>query len=436
MDVMTLKTQASELRKAGKFAEALPLYETLWTQHREDCSEWDCWGYAWCLRKTGRSSEALQVCRDAYKDYPDFPKLRSLYGWCIYDLYIKRDDSEIQQDEANFFKAANAIVQLTRNEAYSPYTLTVFKVLDYLKSRPAYPAVRILEWTDKLRPEELSSEPSPFTDKEGKSREYASDREKWYSYRTKALFKLGRYEECIQVAEEALASITKFHHDNDIWFRSRIALSRAKLGDPESAIAEMESLLARKKDWFIHREIAQLLLGMGRTDEALNRGIEALLAPGPSDLGFKWELFLLMGRIFQEKGDLERARKHILLAVKVRQAEDWRIPQELSEAVAELGVDMADQVSAEDLHRELRQEWKAMKLSQMPHAQGVITNLVGEGKAGFIRGDNGQDYYFKVQSFRGPRDRLAPGLRVQFYVEKSADPSKRDNAVFIEEIGD
>ena len=433
-DIAQLKQQASALRKQRKYQEALPLYEKLWQEQRDQCNEWDGWGYAQTLRKLGRSQDALDVCRETYPLKPDFDYVRNLYAWCIYDLEIKRDDSDIANSQGRFLEAADAILKLVEPGQYSPYARTLFRVIDYWRSRLSNSGDRILEWCDRTSPDQLSNVPQYGPDGKGKTVEYASDREKWYSYRCGALYDAGRFEDCIHCAQEALSQFEKLHHDNDVWFKWRIALSRAELGDQETAISELKGLLSRKRDWFMHHRIATYYLDLGQTDEALEHAIEALLGPGPSDLGFKWELFLLTGRILQARSEMEDARKHVLLAAKVRQEQEWKIPPELTEAASEMDVDLGTDVSARKLHQELKPYWRSLKVADMPEGQGEIKNMLSHGGAGFIRGDDGEDYYFSTKWFEGPSDLLEPGQRVSFQVEENPDPNKCDMAKFVKPL--
>jgi tetratricopeptide (TPR) repeat protein len=428
------KQRASGLRKARKYEEAAELYRTLWGEHRDLCDEWDGWAYAFSLRKLGRSGEALEVCRQALSMNPGLDHLTGLTGWCLYDVEIKRTDPEIQQNEGRFLQAAEEILQLGQPGQYSAHARTLFRVIDYYRLKPNVPTAKILEWCDRLEPEQLSNTPGQGPDGKGKIVAYASDREKWYAFRSRALLDLGRFDECIAFSQKALAAFSQFHHDNDIWFRWRIALSKAGMGDRETAIAELEGLLSRKQDWFIHHRIAQYLLELGRTDEALERAIEAVLAPGPADLGFKWELFLLMGRIHQARGEMEEARRHVLLAGRVRQEQEWKIPAELSHAVSELGVDMSEQVSTRELHEQLRAKWQLHKTAALPQGKGKIKTILSAGDAGFIQGDDGQDYYFKTSWFQGPKHLLQQGQRVAFSIERNPNPDKRDMAKYVKPL--
>ena len=107
------------------------------------------------------------------------------------------------------------------------------------------------------------------------------------------------------------------------------------------------------------------------------------------------------------------------------------MPVALSKAVQEFDVDINGDESAKNLHRELKRYWESSKLADMPQGQGEITNTLSHGRAGFIRGDDGKDYYFKTKSFQGARHLLEYGQRVGFRIEKNPDPSQRDIAVYV-----
>ena len=235
-----LREEGQTLREQKQFAQALVPYQRLWEEFRDDCSDWDVWGYAHCLRKAGRSAEGLDICREAYRQWPDFEPMRNVYGWSIYDLEIKgKHDDEIAQNEGQFLKAANAICDLTEPGQYSPYVRAVMRVTKYLGSRPGNHSERLLSWGDRLRPDQLSLETGVGKDDKGRVVELASDREKWYADRTKALLVCGRYEICLDLGAQALADVPKFHYNNDIWIQWRMALSEAQLGETTVAIGHL-----------------------------------------------------------------------------------------------------------------------------------------------------------------------------------------------------
>lgn len=432
MQVSQMRDQAQNLRKSKQYDQALALYEVLWREHRDACDKWDGWGYAYCLRKLGRTAEAVDVSREVYEANLDFEYIKNVYGWSLYDLEISKSTEEIAQNVTPFFRTVNAILEISDPyDRYSPYVRTVMKVIDYFNDRATYSAEHILNWTEKLKPDMLSLETSSGKTSEGRVVEYPSDRERWYAWRSKALYEGGRYEECVALSDAALQAIPRFHFSNDVWIRWRRALAKGQMGDREAAIADLDAVLQDKHDWFLKRDMARLLYEEGRLEEALEYAAQAALDPG--DLEYKWELFLLMGQILNRMSNLEEARKHVLLAAALREEHEWKATEELEAMLAELDVD-APGASSRELRRELASFWRELKFSQMPQMTGRINNLVGNGNAAFIRGDDGNDYYFKVRSFRGPRNRVQPGVPVRFRVQANPDPNKRDIALDIVEV--
>ena len=198
-DFRTLKEQAETLRRDKQFGPALAAFDELLNLYPDQATERERWGKAFCLRALGRQREALDLCREVYRTHPEFVPNRNLYGWCVYDLEIKPLREGEPADIKTFYRAAEAITQLTLQEVYSPYERTVFEVLRYLKDRQTYPADEVLAWCDKLDPDKLATEARKYTSRDGQERVEASPLEQWYSQRTKALEHLRRWEELIVV---------------------------------------------------------------------------------------------------------------------------------------------------------------------------------------------------------------------------------------------
>lgn len=423
-EIQKIKREASELRKQCRYSEAIKLYNDLWTNHRDSCKEWEGWGYATCLRKLGNSEEALEICRTIYQNNPEFEAGKKLYAWCIYDIEIKKDNEHIKKDEKKFFKAANAIQDLTSQDQYSPQAKTIFRVIDYLiQTKKIYPAEAVIGWLDRLDMKSLSDEVYQFIGGDGKQREVQSEREKWYAIKTKALEKLGRHKECIEICKEALETILKFHYHNDVWFKRRIALSKANLGDKQNAAEELEKILQRKKEWFIQHEIATIYYELGNNKKALNYAIDAALNFGKNEN--KWELFFLMAQILIAQGRIDDAKEHFIFAAKVRVEQEWKIPEKLEKMLTEYKIDISTSKKRSELLKKLRLLWEAEKYSSLPSMDGTVKTILKNGKAGFISGENGKDYYFKTNSFRGNKKRLERGLKVSFIIEDSFDKKKK-----------
>lgn len=191
--VQEIRQKAQTFRKQKRYSEAVDLYQALWTEHRDKCNEWEGWGYATCLRKLGKPEAALEICRTVYQIKPEFKVGKNLYAWCIYDIEIKKDNETIRNNEKNFFRAVNAILNITVQDEYSPYSKTILRVVDYLsKTKVSFPADDIFGWLEKLDENVLSKEPFIIEDIDDKQKEIPSEKEKCYSIKAKALEKLER----------------------------------------------------------------------------------------------------------------------------------------------------------------------------------------------------------------------------------------------------
>jgi len=424
-DFFEIKQKATALRKHKDYEKAIEFYKEMEKSFSSLCNEWDLWGHAYCLKKLERYSEALEVCRKFYRMNRDFVQGNNLYAWCIYHLEVRKEAEKIENEE-NFLKAAGAIVNLCKDDKYSeytPYKSTVFRVLDYLKSKPVFPAKEVMKWTDLLEPEKLPSDCYSCKNKKGKNIRLPSFKEKWYLVRTDALEEMKNYSECMELCREALSSIPSKDFLHSIWIKRRIALCKWRTGNMEEASLELKEILSIKREWYIQHEIAEILYDSGKIEEAMEYAAEGMVNRGEPEK--KWKLFMLAGIILKTQGKVDFAKKHILFSFKLREEKGWKIPEKLEKLIRELEMDTSSGPSAEELHKELKSYWKGLKSSDLPLYKGTVKRIFANGTSGFIAGDNGKDYYFKVISFKGKEERLEEGLKVRFHAVKSFDRKKQ-----------
>ena len=413
MDTAHQPNEANALRKAHKYQQAIPLYQTLWDGDKKD--PWDGWGYAFCLRKTGKLSEALDVCREVYRLSPTLDVNRSLYAWCVYDLEIKTDEVH---NPGRFLKAANGITQLTeQKDKYAPYTYTVFKVCKHLLQRNH--AEDALEWLDRFDVNHLSDEVSTFKVDGGKERQMPSDLQTYYNLRSKALYKDERYAQCRACVREALEAVPDFVNDGDFWLRRLDALSQAAEGDVAPAYEVLETLLHRKHDWFLQNDLALLAHQLGRKKEAWAHLIQAMLDRAPLEL--RVNVFDLASAWLEEEGRPEDARPHLELVLAIRQAQGWPVKADLQERADALGCEASVQ-DPEQLNRGLRKTWQQWRDKMEPRQRGVIEKLLGSGESGFLRAEDGSSYFFRTKSLRGLE--AEEGRKVTFRSEPGFDKKK------------
>ncbi|MDQ3022326.1 MAG: hypothetical protein M3R36_17415 [Bacteroidota bacterium] len=248
--IKELIKDADDFRKNNNFDKAIEIYSYLWNEKRNECDKNVGWRFAYCYRKTEKPDDALKVIKEVYKLTDKDKVVNSEYSRILYDKFLK---VEVINDEQNFLKVADCITKLCQQEntVYCIYTHSIFKVLKFYKSKSLFNENAFLDWTSKLNPHLLSTLCNSQPDNLGITREYASKKEEYYMYRTKALFRKKLYQECKSLCIEALKQIEKLHYDNEIWFRRRQLLSEYNLAeDKNKFIKEYKEILIKKNEWY------------------------------------------------------------------------------------------------------------------------------------------------------------------------------------------
>lgn len=414
-----IKLEANKLRKEGKYEQALALYKQCWDAFRDECNEWESWGYAYCLQKLKRYNEALELCRESYKKNPEFAQNRNLYAWSIYYTEVKKEKIV---DKPLLEKAATGILKLSSQEdKYSPYVATVFKVLSAYKE-PFSPS-KIIEWCEKLNPDLLDEETFSFENEKGKEMELASKREDYYAMLTQALFDSEKYPECIELCNKGLNQISKFHYSNDIWFKRRIALSYFKLKEYELSLSILTEILKKKKEWFVEKEIAEVHLAMGNTELGTQFAIDAALSPG--DFDKKINLYNIIAEILISLSKKQEALEHYILIFSIKKEFEQRITPALETKIKELGGDISNPPQARQQFNKCKNIWSSLKFGDQKETNGKIDKMLPNGKSGFVKADtDGQSYFFGIHNFKGKKDLVKVGQEVKFFIEDSFDKAK------------
>jgi tetratricopeptide (TPR) repeat protein len=326
-------------------------------------------------------------------------------------------------DEDRFLKAGMGIMKISRqNDQYSPYTLAVFKILNYLSEKPNYPADKIAEWTEKLNPEQLDATPFAFTDKDGNLKEIASKKEQYYMWRTKALLEKGLFDECLKTCQKALDEFEKLHYGNEIWFAWRIALCYEGLEKSDIALEKLIALLNKKKEWFIQKEIAGIYFLRNDLKHALKYAVDSALNSDNSDK--KLSLYKLLAGILKGKNQIEEARKHIEWVYHTKRLNDHRIDDETRKLVDIFQIDITKNVDMKELKNDLKNIWEKLKYDSQEQFSGVIKSILPNGKAGFVETEGKKSYYFQFRDFKGSHNLIVLGQKVTFFLEEGFDVKK------------
>lgn len=352
------------------------------------------------------------------------------YGWLLWSKY-KAENSNLNNSEEQTYSfdeeeeenTQDNNIHHTKNELIenieiliplllninSDFSKTLIShlfsvVLKTEKNKPSPNWKLVNEFCNHFDPKQLSRNCSTIQiERKGqlKPMELASDLENWYAYKTKALLKIGGWQECLEIAKKALDELNNFHYSNDVWFSRRVALSKKKLGNTEDTIKELEAILRNKNEWFIQKELAELYFEKEDIDRAFKFSIDAINNFGP--LEFKIDLLYLMGKIHQAKGDPETALKHFYLSSIIRNSNGWKIPQKLSTELQQYENTEKDKINLKNLESELKGYWKSLiQKKHIPNEsrnqQGTILRVLHDnerGKDGFLKCNN-KEYYFSL----------------------------------------
>lgn len=361
------------------------------------------------LYKDKNYEEALSIYEKHYSENPEVLNRwdKIFYSWSLYQMYVK--DAE---DEDKLFESAELVTELITQDDLNErpvcaYTMTVFKVLDYLYAENDY--YSLLAWLDKINPELLDEKRY-----DSGERVYRSRKEKYYDYATKAYFECDEFEKCIETSNEALSALSEFTNGSDVWYNWRIAKSYRELSENAEALKYLEKVAKVKKDWFVSKEIAENYHVLGDDEKAMDYIGAAVMTNDPMTI--KVNLYYLAYDVLKES-DPELAKRHAELFYAIKSENDSRIPDEIEE----LDID-GDSLDKRSIEHELKDYWSEYKFKDQELQYGTITKIFEHGKSGFITSDSGESVYFNAFEYKGGS--MNVGEYVSFYTEKSFDKSK------------
>jgi tetratricopeptide (TPR) repeat protein len=430
------RERAKELYDEDHFALALPLYEEICRSPQ--ATGWDVHFMAKCLSKLERYAEALDCCRRAWKMFsePRPDAVKNLCGWCVYHCDLKplvttdsEDFDEFESDHPaedaqtdriqRATKAASSICEVTTQGNFSPFAKGVLTVAKILKRIDRWPQVE--EWTARLDPAMLSRDPwtPPRRDNGGTVREIASDLETSYGYRTKALLKVRRYAECVELCQLYECSGLKSHYDWDVWVPYYRAQALRELNRRQEAHSTIDGVIRKKRAPSVFRLKASLLLDDGDKEAAWRVALDGALELHESKNDP--ELVLMLARLAKDRGELDAARGQFELILSNRSSQDWKIPEQLRVEAENAGVVLSGPETVQQTERrfrEMRRWWWKELASSDTRTSGSIERVTDH--SGFVRTAEGDSLYFNSRDFKDAR----PGMPVDFWVRESSDFKK------------
>lgn len=409
-----------ELRKQGRFAEAIQIYEE---QTRVNPSAFNFRWLINCHRKAGNPEKAKELCAFALRKYPEEKFLKSEMAWIIYDLEIKT--SKEGHDFKTLVEASKKAIDFDpQNNLLLKLVGQAVMKLGKQATNPSWKT--IAEFALKIDPEALSTERRESST--GKL--YMSEREEWYVNTVKALLESNDFEGVLQLASKGLKD---FPRQTDL---SRyIGQTQFRAGDLDEAERTYDLLLTYPRiQWYAISEAASIKAKKGKIDRACQLFYQALQT-GNEDQFMIGTMEELAG-VLIDQGKLLEAQLNLAFARKIREDLQWRIPPTLSaleervqQQARNEGVGLSEPPNLlKDLKRACSETWKKGETEGLDYQRGKVGDVFPERKFSFIKPEgNSESVFVLVKDL--PRDCQQWGADVEFVSEKSFDAKKNKESV-------
>lgn len=403
-----------DLHAAREYKEIASIWNIC--ECHDEFNEWDflyCLNAFWGLKEY---EKCLVVYKECHKKFPECTMLDNIMGWSLYHIKIKTFDFEIG-DSSEILKQIDYILEHCDDSQYSPR----WRVIDYITK--AISKGKIGEERDyalaekylhQINPEMLSKKENQMNT----GRPLPSDYESWYSRMTKSLLEQKKYAECIDCCDKALASIEKFHSNNNIWFRYRKAVSLRGIGrETEGTKIINQALLGRFSHWCLFEYLYDNAVSANDTESAMIYAAKCALADSEHKMRV---LFYQKYAEYLEKignSKISMLLRHLIIVI--RQEEGWREKSYFADWNI---TDDVKQMSKEELLKELNSFWRS--LAESDKTSGRITSIISGGVAGFVEDKNGNSYYFNARDFKSNKSKMIIGENVKFDLVDGFDKKK------------
>ena len=407
--------------------EALKLYQELWETYPEHFNAWDAFYTVKAMRaaKTPNLAWASELA-EKFKG----ERVGNMYGWLIFDRCIKgKNRTEILANE-KLIQCLTILApqkNLKEDGAFPcPTTISILKLCD-AHAENLFNARKINELLSGLDYNILSNNSKTIQTKERGEVELSSDLEKYFALKTKALLKLAEFNACIEHCNNGLELLGKFHYNNDLWFKMRIALSEDGLGNNEKSEELFRELLESKAGndkWFLYRDISEVYFEQGDFLKAWKYAVDAAFYG--NEPHFLIGLYLLQARILFK---LERPIEGRILAeliASILKEQGWNDKAEYIKLFTYYKIDRKILPTVNELIKEASKFWQNERYGNKAKTKGTIISIHKNGKIGRIKdqshnliGFHKKDMVKKVKSI----DNLT-GATVEFFKMESYDGKK------------
>lgn len=404
--------------------EAVKLYKELLEAFPEEFNTWDALYSVIALRAC--QNPDMNWAKEIATNYQE-EKVGNLYGWLVFDHCVKgKQRNDLLNNERFITDLPKLSPQKNLKEDSSfpcPTTISIFKLAD-AHGENLFNARKVNDLVSTLDYNLLSPESRTLETEERGEIELASDLEKFFALKTKALIKLEEYEDCKELCQLALSTLDKFHYNNDLWFKMRIAITEEKLGNFEESEFLFKKLLSSKAGsdrWFLYRDLAEVYYEHEDYSRAWKYSVDATFYG--NEPHYLIRLYLLQARILFK---LERPDEGKVLAEligTILKEQIWNDKSEYNRLFDYYKIDRESLPSTNEVIRVAREYWNSQRYGNKEKKKGIIISIHRNGKIGRIKDESGKivDFHKKdlVKKLRS-LDQIEKA-KVEYYEMDSED---------------
>lgn len=303
---MSDSNKANELRKAGKYEEAIKIYNQLWESNED---KFIAAGLIHCYRKQKKFDKALEFINKTKDRFCDFNWYKNEYSWTIISGQLNKLAEAPTTEEV--VEIATKILSIDPDPM--AYNKAIFKVAKVAKLNQDWEILN--NWLERINPENLKRT------EEGKD---WSESEIWHYYKAIFLLNTGQFEQAISFINQV-----KDRFKTKAKFFDRLVAKAFQGKNDLEGSEEMYAKLTKngKGEWWMLHEYAKIMMELGKNDDAIKLMYRAGIAAGK--LKNKVSLIHDIANILVIENKLKEALYHFVLTRNIREEEGWSISPEL-----------------------------------------------------------------------------------------------------------
>lgn len=315
-DPKDLAIKANNLRKENKYEEALEDYKQSWDILKD---AYTGAGLLHCLRKLENFELAVSFAKSLIDLFPTINWVKNEVAWTLVSGPFKQVNSF-----TDALIVAEKIEKITSNSII--LKLIAFKLQKLAENQENWQIV--IKWFNKVNPGNLSKGFIKGTK--------WSDKSQWkYNY-YKVFLKIGQYEEIISNIDECINEFPQIKE----FFLNLKAKSFKESKRFEDSAKIYEELMKYKKDWWIYKDYADLLLKMNVKDNALKMFYKATILN--KSMKMMVNVYHIIGNLCIELGKDKEALCHFILSKLIREKEGWTVPEDVMFSIQQLSNSFLD----------------------------------------------------------------------------------------------